>query len=214
MCLAREESLPKDVSHAHRKAEWRASFAWCSSPELVWNEVLHATQVFAVGPSRLVCSRKLEDRADSRIRGFSVGVFLGRVVVSNVGRAWVDNQSKCMEGCLNSDVKAGKAWRRAYGYPGGTLQNESSRGRFHMVKMTKYAKPADVHTVYLPGTRRGWKSGNVRHGLIRGTTSRPMAGFSTSWLLPRGSDGYVEFRTERNRKLVSSALSPKQAGQL
>lgn len=114
----------------------------------------------------------------------------------------VDNQSKCMEGRLNSEVKAGKAWRRPHGYPGGKWQNDSSRSRFHMVKMT--AKPADVHTVYLAGTRRGCKSGNVRHDLVRGTTSRPMAGFSTTWLLPRRSDGYVEFRTEVLRETENS----------
>lgn len=84
MCLAREESLPKAVSHAHRKAEWRASFAWSSSLALVWNETLQTRQVFAVGPSSLVCSKKLagDNRAGFRFRAFSVGVFLGRVVVS------------------------------------------------------------------------------------------------------------------------------------
>lgn len=35
ICLAREESLPKAVSHAQRNAECPVSFAWPSSPEFV-----------------------------------------------------------------------------------------------------------------------------------------------------------------------------------
>ena len=88
MCRAREESLPKDVSHVHRKAGWRVDLAWLSSSELVWNEALQSMQVFAADPSRLVCSKKLDNRAFLRIREFSVGEFLGRVVVSKVGWAW------------------------------------------------------------------------------------------------------------------------------
>lgn len=68
-------------------------FAWLSSSELVWNEALQAAQAFAVGPSRLVCSKKLDNRAESRIRGFSVSGFLGRALVSQVGWAWEDNRS-------------------------------------------------------------------------------------------------------------------------
>lgn len=73
MCLSREERLPKNVSHAHRKAEWPVSFTCSSSPELIWNNGLQTRQVFGVGPSRLVYSKKLDNRAESRIRGFSVG---------------------------------------------------------------------------------------------------------------------------------------------
>lgn len=64
--------------------------------------MLQTRQVFAVGPSSLVCFKKLagDNRAGSRVRGFSVGVFLGRVVVSKVGWAWADNQSKGVEGGL------------------------------------------------------------------------------------------------------------------
>lgn len=91
----------------HEKAEWPVDFAWLSSPALVWNEALQTIQVFAVGHSRLVCSKKLEDR-DSVIRGVSVDDFLGTGVVSKVDGAQAKNQSRCAEGRLKEALKEGK----------------------------------------------------------------------------------------------------------
>lgn len=66
MWRASEESLPKEVSHVHKKAECLVVLACVSRAELVWNEAWHVMQVFTWGPSRLVCWKKLDATADCK----------------------------------------------------------------------------------------------------------------------------------------------------